>query len=418
MKTRLSRIAAVIGVFVLSLSLLGTLAGHVQGGAPTATPTAAPSGQTPAVDAQNGTGPVSSNPDVTWTVQDQTFDSNYPAGFTFHATITSSAGPIVRGRVVWTHVPGTQRSRPADLDPDTGALTAVWEATGSDAVPPNLGVDYYWDISDADGNTYQTAVQHVEYEDPTHDWQRFEGDDVIVFTENLPSDLGPMVVDAMQQNQSKYMAGWGALLPYKPRAILFGDFDAWSEWQISYVNPRVIGTTRSDWGATVQVVSGSNMYDLAYGTVPHEVEHIYQDVFVGFLAVDWFNEGDATFFEISQQYDYEANVRQIAASGHLLPLLIDSGPGIRGTRARDGYDIGYTFWKWLTDTYGIDIHRQVMLGIRAGEGRNAALEQATGLSVQEIETQWRVWLGAGAEIPTLIPLPTAFTFPSPTPFGQ
>jgi len=320
--------------------------------------------------------------------------------------------------VVWTHTPGTQRSRPAAYDAETDRWVATWEASGSDAVPPWLGVSYVWEATDTAGNRFTSEPVEVEYADETREWIRTEGSDIIVFTQGLPEEVGQMVVDAMEQQRELFEEAWGSLLPYKPRAILFGDWDAWEEWQITYVDPRILGTTVSDWGATVQRVSGTDYRDLAYGTVPHEIAHIYQDEFVGFLPVSWFNEGNATFFEANQQYDYLTRVRDIAASGRLPNLLESSGPSIRGTNARDGYDIGYTFWLWLTETYGIEAHREVMQAIRAGTGRNAALEQVTGLPLREIESRWRVWLGASETAPTLFPTPTLFTFPTVTPFGR
>ncbi|MCZ7540566.1 MAG: hypothetical protein M5U29_11780 [Anaerolineae bacterium] len=285
-------------------------------------------------------------------------------------------------------------------------------------MPPWLGVTYTWQATDTAGNSFQSEPVSVEYADNTREWTRTEGDDIIVFTESLPEEVGAMVVDAMAQQRELFRAAWGDLLSYKPRAILFGDNDAWVEWQIGEVNPRVLGTTVSDWGATVQRVSGNDYRDLAYGTVPHEIAHIYQDEFVGFLPVSWFNEGNATFFEANQQYDYLAHVRAIAASGRLPALLDGSGPSIRGVNARDGYDIGYSFWLWLTDTYGIEAHREVMRLIRGGVARNVALEQVTGLSASDIEARWRVWLGASEAAPTLFPTPTMFTFPTVTPFGR
>ena len=84
----------------------------------------------------------------------------------------------------------------------------------------------------------------------------------------------------------------------------------------------------------------------------------------------------------------------MAASGSLPKLLEGVGPPTSGINARQGYDIGSTFFVWLTETYGIEAHRELMQAIRGGMGRNAALEHVTGLSVAEIESAWRVWLGA------------------------
>ncbi|HEX3053329.1 MAG TPA: hypothetical protein VHP83_21905 [Aggregatilineaceae bacterium] len=354
-----------------------------------------------------------------WVVGTQTFQSNYPLGFEFTATITSSAGEITRARIIWTHAPGsgTQRSRPAEIDPKTGALYAVWEATSADAVPPWVGVTYYWDVTDTEGNSYQTDPQYAEYEDTSREWVRTESDDVIVFAESLPEEVGPMTADAMAEQRETYRAAWGGLLPYKPRAILFGDRVAWLEWQ-GVTASNILGTTRDDWGATVQIVSGGNLEDLAYGTVLHEIAHIYQTEFSLMGGVSWFNEGNATFFELYQSYDYEGRVRQLAAENKLLPLLRDSGPSIRGDHGRDGYDIGYTFWKWFTANYGLDGHRQLIELLDTGITRTSALEQITGLALDEIESRWRVWIGASAQVPTLIPTETLFFFPTLTPFGQ
>ena len=93
------------------------------------------------------------------------------------------------------------------------------------------------------------------------------------------------------------------------------------------------------------------MRDIAYGTVLHEIAHLYQDAFTFMPAGNWFIEGNATFFERQQYYDYEAAV-DAAAAGQLPALLEGTGPGVSGV-TRAGYDIGYTFWVWLTDNYGL-----------------------------------------------------------------
>ncbi len=355
---------------------------------------------------------------VEWTVGDLAFESRYPNGFSFTAQISSSAGPIVRGRVIWSHAPGTQRSRPIQVDPVTGRLSAVWEVTGNDAVPPWVGITYYWDVGDSAGNSFQTELQYAEYADLSREWIRTESDDVIVFSTELSAEVNQLTIDAMAAQRETYRVAWGDLLPYKPRAILFGSRAAWNEWQIGVTNSRVIGTTSDDWGGTAQVVSFGDYTDLAYGTVLHEVAHLYQAHFTLMTAGTWLNEGNATFFEINQQYDYERVVRNLAASGKLPVLLQGTGPGVSGQNARRGYDVGYTFFKWLTDTYGLDAHRQFIELLDRGVYRDQALETVTGLRVGEIERRWRVWLGASAVVPTLIPTPTPLMFPSPTPYGQ
>jgi hypothetical protein len=352
-----------------------------------------------------------------WAVESLTFQSHYPDGFEFTAQIASSAGPVARGQVIWSLAPGTQYRRPAEVDGQTGILRAVWETSASETVPPWVGITYTWQVSDSEGNTFETDPVTVEYEDHSRGWRRSESEDVIVFSEELPAEINQMTIGAMAAQRETYRAAWGGLLPYKPRAILFGSQSAWLEWQQSDIGlgSGVVGTTRREWGATVQV-GGGDLTDMAYGTLPHEIAHLYQYEYVGFLAVNWFAEGNATFFELSQPYDYEAGVRQMATNGALPPLLQGTGPSIRGLNPRQGYDIGYTFFKWLADTYGLDAHRQLMANIRGGMTRNAAIEAVTGLPIEEVESRWRRWLGASSLVPTLVPTLTFQFLPSPTPF--
>lgn len=357
--------------------------------------------------------------DATWTVADLVFESHYPDGFLFTAQISSSAGDVESGRIVWSHAPGTQRSRPLEVDANTGVLSAAWTPGVGEGVPPWVGVTYWWEVRDTAGNEFRTEPQYAEYADLSREWIRTESDDVIVFTTGLGAEANQMAMEAMAQQRETYRAAWGALLPYKPRAILFGDRAAWLEWQVGLGGIYSAGTTRADWGATVQVGTvAAGFRFLTHSVVPHEVAHLYQMEFVGFMPVDWFMEGNATFFEIYQGYDYLARVRQKARNGELAALFASTGPSIRGQNGRDGYDIGYSFFRWLTDTYGLDAHRVLMELMRNGIPRIVALEQVTGLTIEEIESRWRVWLGASPVVPTAAPIPTPLMFPSPTPFGQ
>lgn len=416
MKTRKRSVRTGLGIALL-WALLAVLWGSmnlpVSAGESTATPTPPLGGPVRPPD-----GPLTEgDPDV-WSVDGVTFESLYPVGFRFVAHITSSAGPPVRARVVWSHAPGTQRSRTVEIDPQ-GELSVLWEATGADAVPPWVGVTYYWDVSDIQGNRLQTETFLAEYADESHDWIRTESDDVIVFTENLPAEMGRLTVDALAQQRPTFEAAFGDYLPYIPRVILFGERQAWLEWQITPSDPRAVGTTSDDWGGTVQIVTlGGNLEQLAYGTVPHEIAHLFQGVFTIMPAGSWFTEGNATFFELTQMYDYERSVRILAENGKLPVLLDGTGPGVTGQNGRRGYDVGYTFWKWLVDNYGLEGHRALIELTDSGIGRNQAIEQVTGLSTGEVESRWRVWLGASPVVPTLFPTPTLWTLPTMTPFGQ
>jgi hypothetical protein len=400
--------AALIGALLVSLSAMSL---HAMAQSDPANPAAPVEKNAPPTAQAN---PAASG--VQWTAVDLLFQSQYPNGFRFSANISSSAGKIASGRVIWSHAPGTQRSRPFETDQQTGLLTAEWVPGPGESTPPWVGVTYFWDVTDEAGNTFQTEPLYTEYEDTSRDWRRSESEDVIVFSQGLPAEVNDLTIEAMVIQREKFRAAWGGLLPYKPRAILFGDRAVWDEWQIGLNNTRVIGTTRPEWGATVQITSRGDVFGMAYNTVPHEIAHLYQDEVAGLATVSWFIEGNATFFEAEEPVYYEEMVRGLAASGQLPALLQGTGPGVRGPYTNVGYAIGYTFWKWWVENYGLEGHYQLMKLVGSGITRTQAIEQVSGLTIEEVESRWRVWLGASAVPPTLVPTPTFFFLPSPTPW--
>lgn len=370
--------------------------------------------------------PAVAEGDAEWTLGETTFESFYPDGFTFTVAASSSAGDIEAATVVWSHAPRNINRRAAEYDEETGLFTAVYPGVSESATPPWVAVNYQWRLTDVEGNTYVSEwFVGEEYYTLDEEWTRFESEDIVVFVDaSLPDEVGQLTLDAMAAQRETYRQAWGALLSNKPRAILFGSFDTWSRWQRGQLNPNVIGLTNEEWGGIVQRVSSGGLEDLAYGTVLHEVGHLYQSEFAPstFIGGSWWTEGNATFFELFQQYDYEQRVRNIAAAGELGPLLDGTGPNPAGTGpdgiGRLGYDVGYTFFKWIAINYGLDAHRTIIEETGRNRDRNEVLEEVLGMPYQDIESAWRVWLGASPVAPTVPAIPTIRFPPTVTPFGQ
>jgi hypothetical protein len=373
-----------------------------------------------------------------WTVGAPTVESIYPAGMIFRLRAESSGGPIVRARLVWYRPvlrPGAIRRvqvEEARIDAGTGELVAVWQPDGLIMLPPWSVVAYHWELRDAAGSDFETGPQTAEYADHTRPWIRSESRDAIVFASDLPGDVDRLILDALAAQRERYEAVWGAALPYAPRIVLFGDYGAWLEWRTADRSTSrtevVVGQTFDAWGVIAQVLTGfpsePAYRELAYSTVLHEMEHLYQAEFLsGRRQADvpgWFYEGDATFFEIEQSYDYLGRVRALAAAGDLPALLVGlaDAPQVSGRSPRLGYDIGYSFFEWLREsTGGLEAHRAIMALLGEDVPFFDALEQALGRSTGAIERDWRVWLGASEAAPTLVPTWTPLPFfATPTPF--
>ena len=356
-----------------------------------------------------------------WTMKSSAFLSRYPRGFEFTASVESSGGDIVAASVIWSHAPNQLKRREATIEPD-GNIYLRWYP--EENLPPWIAVNYYWSLTDSAGNRWRSDwILGNEYEDNTSQWTRLESTDVIVVVqEGLPVETANLVIRAMADQEATFEAAWGGRLSYKPRVILFSVRDDFERWRGGF-SGTIVGQTSDDWGATVQVITNDDIAQLTYGTVLHEIAHLYQFDFVpdGFPAGSWFTEGDATFFELAQEYDYEERVRTAASDGDLPILLNGFGPSTFSAgpdgQNRWAYDVGFTFWLWVALNYDLDAHRQIVEGLAAGEARDVVLERVLGMDIDEVERAWRLWLGDSADVPRLAPTPTYPSFPpTVTPF--
>lgn len=361
--------------------------------------------------------PVGNGGKAQWTINSNEFTSNFPQGFDFTIDAQSSAGQIVSATAYWRHTPS--QIKRADLKVDSsGPITASWHPTLGDSVPQWVQVEHWWVLKDEKGNFYETDHKVDLYEDNTHNWKQAESEDVIVYwEEGIPDQVGQDTLDAMKKRREFYRQNWGKLLDYRPRVIIYADFQSFDEWDLGIDpptngSPTIVGLTSPEWGGTAQVyIKKYGTKGVAYGTVLHEVGHLYQFATGGTTGLPgWLYEGDASYFELIPDYDYVQRARDMAAEGRL-PTLQGAGPAIFGQNARDGYDIGYAFFRWLAETYGKGAHLQLWTLLARGKTSTQALETVTGKKFVDMEIDFRTWLGAKNPIPpTLFPTRT----PEPT----
>ncbi len=380
------------------------------------------------------------NGDAEWTVNNSRFISNYPDGFTFMGNATSTGGNLVSVSVIYSSVgkADSETRQRGEVNPETGELRVVVEGTNADGIPPWVPINYQWRITDEAGTVYFSEwILGAEYTDTSRQWTRLETDDALVFIqEGLPTDIADVMFQKLDETRDQYIAAFGEPLSYAPRIMLFADQEAFQEWRSFEVGAGgtiVVGQAFGDRGAIVQFLfRNESATDLA-NTVVHEVTHLYQFDKYEFRALGWWIEGEATYFEFSQSYDYARRVRNFAVADQLPRLFVDFGPQPNSAgpdeRGRWGYDVGFTFYAFMVERYGYEaINELVQLlaepetlaGFAVSDHFIASLETVTGLSIETLEQQWRLWLGAPELFPTLIPTPTlGFNFPpTVTPFGQ
>jgi hypothetical protein len=357
-----------------------------------------------------------------------TYRSLYPDGLEFRVTITPPE-EVTYDQVIlfYTFSTGKRGRIAAQQGDNPNEWVAVpYQGRG---LPPWHEVNAFWGVRGPNDLSLESNPVHAVYYDASREWFRTENEDVLVYWYGMPEELGRYVLEAMGGNREKYHQGFGEPLPYRPMAVIFPPGPDWTEYRgdssIDDTDFGFTGTIISEAGSTIQRVRTlvpaairkdciwnpvnpdvEYQMQMAASTVVHEVAHLYQQE-VGVSGPTWWVEGQATFFETFEEYPVHERLSTLAGlMNDPFPTFQGEGPGGGAlSAAEDGcthliYDMGSSFMKWLADTHGgLVTYRTIVQEMASGALLSEALETATGLTLLDLENEWRTFLG----IPPIAP---------------
>lgn len=358
-----------------------------------------------------------------FTVSETTVTSNYPRGMEFRVAATSDNGQVVDALLLIRLISGSNVRFQATFDEETEEWVARPWDTGA-GQPAWTAFDFYWRIRDESGAFVETDVAATDYWDPTREWWRMESQDIILywfgFEEVEPDYVAENAAYAMAATEPRRVAGFGGPLSYKPIGVIYPTRDTLAEiFGSGQSNSNAAGWTSSDLGMTIQHISmpTDDWFErqseciyltpreerteqwraerTVFGTVPHEVAHLYQYDKGVSLGPNWWIEGQADYFTY-QAGDYDSRIRHLSSLQDIDNL---QGNISAFTFEADGcyalaYDLGVSFINWLLTNYGgLEAHAQIVELL----GRNVvladAVEQVTGKPFIELQNEWRAYLG-------------------------
>ena len=337
------------------------------------------------------------------------YQSNYPSGMELRATIIPPEGVTV-DRVTLFYTFSTGKT--GRMAAERGETANEWIARPFEqrGMTPWHELSVVWGARTTDGQSVDSEPLATMYYDPRHEWYYAASEDVEVYWYGMPEEFGQYVLEAMALNREQYITGFGAILPYRPVAIIYPPGPDWNEYKgdstIDDTDMGFTGTTISEAGSTVQRVrtlepaairenciwnpeqpSVEFQMQMAASTTTHEVAHLYQEEFGVQRGPDWWVEGQAAFFEPYEEYPVHERLRSLAdLRGGDLPSFQGEGPGGGAlTASEDGcthliYDMGNSFMRWLVDNHGgMVTYRAIVDGLAHNATLPDALELATGV---------------------------------------
>lgn len=308
----------------------------------------------------------------------------------------------------------------------------TWDMLQTGSEPPGAVIWYRWRVTDSAGNSAVSEEKRVTWLDTTYPWQSISRGDLTLYwyagSRAFAEDLLNTAVAGVER--------LGALTGVKPQSpislYIYANTTHMQE-AILYEPGWTGGVAFPENNITIIGISPEYL-EWGKRTIVHELTHLIvgQMTFsCGRSVPTWLDEGIAVYAEGGLD-DWSAAAFQSAiAANTLLPVrAISSGFSEHPDVADLSYSQSYSLVNYLISVYGQSRLLALFGALRDGMSVDQGLQQVYDFGVDELESRWRVWLGArprpGAAaaptarptvIPTFPPVAVAPTGPprAPTP---
>ena len=340
-------------------------------------------------------------------------ESNFPEDIRFYASFESdieiadvrvrfSTGPITTGQ--YDYLDLTERSESL-ID---GEL--IWRVNTSPRyIPPGTTVDFVFEAIDADGNEYASDQYSQIILDARYEWDVVSRGPIHVYYHGPVQVRAERLAEAAKEAMELMGPITGSEIEtpivvtlYNNNAEMIGAVSARS----ATISRELITEGQAFFDHSVVLVLSGNR-DI--GTLTHELTHILVGRAAGgsnALVPLWLNEGLAEYGNLDKGRSYVYYLDWAVDTNRLIPFSrLQTFPG-EPNMVIVSYGQSRNFVEYLIETYGAEKIAETIASIAEGRSGDIAIRNVYGMTVQQLDNEWRASIGADAFVP-----PT----PTPTP---
>jgi hypothetical protein len=347
--------------------------------------------------------------------------STFPVEIVFSVVAQSDTAEIVALELAY-RVSGDAytRSRWPDFTPAERVQAAYSLDTQVEHYPPGTQFHYYWTVTDAAGQTVESDVETFIYVDDRFAWQDLSTERVAVHWYEGDEGFGQQLRDAAVRALDRLERDAGVEAERQVQIYVYGnsrDFRG----ALGPNSPEWIGGQALPHLALIVAHISPSMSE--YGEIermiPHEISHVvlYQATHNPYTSnPNWLEEGIAVHNQEVADADFPALVQDAAREGRLIPLRALSASFPSDTDlALLSYAESLSIVEFILDRYGEEGLSDLVDVLAEGETADIAVERALGVTLDELEAEWRATLPVAERTP--VPGETPRSGETPGPFG-
>ena len=287
--------------------------------------------------------------------------------------------------------------------------------------PPGTVVEYYFEITNEDGESALTDTQELIYMDARYEWDTVTIGPVTTFYH------GPVKVRATSMSQVAVdtLANMGPLLGaetltplriimYNNNAEMIGALASRS----SAISSELITEGQAFGQQNVVLLLGNGRR--AGGTISHELTHVLVQRATddSVLSIPlWLNEGLAEFGNVDPSLSYERYLEWAVDTGRTTPFesltVFPGDPNLNLV----AYGQSRSVVEFMVLEFGRDKMTELMATVNGGTTFDRALRQTYGMNTRELDELWRSEVGAEPLPDRFVPFSPAQSTATPEPSG-
>ncbi|MBN1995282.1 MAG: hypothetical protein JW953_21510 [Anaerolineae bacterium] len=351
-------------------------------------------------------------------VSDQALDTSFREHVTFTLSAASKAeivdidllykiaGQIATSRNAADFVPGTTVEAEFVID----------QTEPGNYFPPGTELQYWWEITDAGGNTLTTKKESFLYLDDRYDWTSLQNDRLTLSWYKGSDAFGQNLFDRANDSLDTLETDLGVTLEEPIKIFIYANHDDFLNAYFAAAQEWAGGAAFNESGVVMMTVEPQQP---EWGTIitTHEMTHLVihratDNFYTGDLTLPrWLDEGIAVYTsgEIYTRPDFQQALNQAVKNNKLLTLRTLSSPFSSDTdEAVLSYAQSGAVVKFIIDTYGAETMSALLKALSEGALYDEALEQTLGLDTDGLDNAFR-------ESIDLPPLPTHAVVEEPEP---
>jgi acyl-CoA-binding protein len=346
--------------------------------------------------------PVGVNAGSSLSVTASSVTTNFPASLTFNIS-ASSGVDITDIRLHYTvdrmHFADVVSEIPVGFTPATRVQAQwLWDMRQTGGQPPGSRVDYWWTISDADGNRLETTPAAVQIEDNRYNWHSLTRDDVTLNWYQGNNAFAGELMDAVQAALSRLSENTGAELT-EPIQLYIYATSADLRGSMIYPQEWTGGVAFTEYGI-IAIGIAPDASSLAWGkrAIAHELTHlvIHQMTFNPYNSLPtWLDEGLAVNSEGELQSDFVAALSQAISNDSLISTRSLASPfSAYPEVATLSYAESYEAVNYLINEFGREKMLELLNTFKQGSGYDEALNKVYGFDMDGLNARWQASLKA------------------------